>query len=131
MSDPIKDKIEWVHRQLDEDIAAIRSDLVEYIGGFSKELKDFKEETTQAIRVHRDTINNVSNLLSSEFFSFQKQMKDRLDLEKETRDKRQRFTDIKDYSILVVGCLVVILLCFLSIGVLLLVYLIYVSQGKV
>jgi hypothetical protein len=131
MSDPIKDKIEWVHRQLDEDIAAIRSDLVEYIGGFSKELKDFKEETTQAIRVHRDTINNVSNLLSSEFFSFQKQMKDRLDLEKETRDKRQRFTDIKDYSILAVGCLVVILLCFLSIGVLLLVYLIYVSQGKV
>jgi hypothetical protein len=131
MSDPIKDKIEWVHRQLDEDIAAIRSDLVEYIGGFSKELKDFKEETTQAIRVHRDTINNVSNLLSSEFFSFQKQMKDRLDLEKETRDKRQRFTDIKDYSILAVGCLVVMLLCFLSIGVLLLVYLIYVSQGKV
>lgn len=131
MTEPLRDKIDYLAKRLDEETSSARADIIEYIKQFSDELREFKEETTQAIRVHRDTINNVSNLLSTEFFGFQKKIQEQLEAEQVSRAKRQKFADIKDFFVISVGCLVMLMLLLLLAFVIWLLWVIYVSGAKI
>lgn len=109
-----------------DDLERLVQNVYETLDKFSRELNEYKEDTTQQIRLHKDTVNNVVSLLSDEFLRFQKGITDRLDADKEDRDRWRKFASRKDYAVLVAsGCVIIILLCSVVVFISGLFYLIY------
>lgn len=118
-----------------EDIERLYHNILDAISQFSTEISTFKDDTTRQFVLHRETMNRVTQLLSTEFLEFQKRITDqfnatttRLDIDKDDRDRWRKFATRKDYAVLVsVGCLIVMLTVFSCVVLGAVSYLVYID----